>query len=71
MAVDIEGAIKECVEWLRFREIKKEQKEAITKFAIKGQDVFCAYQQYLASHYAITAYQSSVTSWQGDTLLGH
>lgn len=70
MAVDVEGAIKACVERLGFRDIKKEQKEAIMKFVVEGQDVSCAYQQDFASHYAVTAYQSSVTYWQRETLLG-
>ena len=40
MAVDVEGAIKACVEQMGFRDIKKEQKEAIMNFVVESQDVF-------------------------------
>ena len=40
MAVDVEGANKACAERLGFRDMKKEQKEAIMKFVVEGQDVF-------------------------------
>ena len=36
----VEEAMKTCIQRLGYSKVKKEQKEAILKFVIEGQDIF-------------------------------
>lgn len=67
----VEAAIKTCIERLGYSEVKKEQEEAIIKFVIEREDVFCVYLLGLARVCATIAYQFYLTSWLEGVHHGH